>query len=380
MKSFLLTLFLSVLTLPFVGAMNQFPRNVMLSDQQQYSIAVSEQEFKESRERLDLFNKLWNQTNGDGITDLCYSQALYAAIHLRDTLLAEKIISNCSTATLNLYVHSSSPSVHICGMTPLLKAVQLGNKKVVQLLLDAQVDTECKLSGSDYDSTPLLLAASSKRIDIVDLLLKAGAKTDIKPSSYASTEDFIQWAIIRGDIRLIQCLLSHNLKLKDLGYGYPRVAQAKNLQDALNKAVKDNDFMSLLKCLSQKEMYINNTARDFIYKKLVECIEQDNIVNLRALLLQGCFKYITSVSDAQCNTLLHRAVQCGSKRCIAYLVSLFHKVKGLDRLLCKRNQDDLTPIELAVNNQEVLKLLLDLQTDVPELDLAIPTKSWCTIS
>ena len=63
------------------------------------------------------------------------------------------------------------------GMTPLMKAAEMGNHELVTLFLNAEID----INKQDKDGlTALMYAAIAKDKSLMDLLIKKGAKADIK--------------------------------------------------------------------------------------------------------------------------------------------------------------------------------------------------------
>ena len=62
----------------------------------------------------------------------------------------------------------------------MLTASEKGHVEIVRLLLDAGAGKDCKLAR--LGSTPLMLASRDNHVEVVRLLLKAGARKDLSDS------------------------------------------------------------------------------------------------------------------------------------------------------------------------------------------------------
>lgn len=97
------------------------------------------------------------------------------------------------------------------GVTPLIAAVDCGEKEIALALIAAKAD----LSKGDNDgSTPLLYAAQRKEPEMLNLLLRAGADIEAKDNygRYA-----LHLAVAKGNIAMSRCLLDSgaNMNVKD---------------------------------------------------------------------------------------------------------------------------------------------------------------------
>ena len=75
------------------------------------------------------------------------------------------------------------------GITPLMKAAEMGNHELVTIFLDAEID----INKQDKDGlTALMYAAIAKDKSLMDLLIKKGAKPDIKNKNGHTAADMFK--------------------------------------------------------------------------------------------------------------------------------------------------------------------------------------------
>ena len=327
---------------------------------------------------VDKLKKQFDETGGKGISLENYQDPLGGAIYFNNAVLAEQVINRCSLAQLNRTLGYPYP-----GMTPLQYAARTGNKKIVILLLAAQVNVNRK----KFYQTALSLATLAGWIDIADLLLDAGATVQFT----VLRETFVEYVVKSQAQCMVECLVARNLIPEDLA-NYPKVIEAKKMQDRLNKAVEQDNATELIKCLKE-DAYQNGLVREYIFQKLSSLVAKDDLVSLRRLIIQG---FPLFISDKQGNTLLHVAVQNCSVRTIGYFIALLKKIGKLDQYAFKRNNSGRTAIDYAVEDeqrQQLFKLFLGLEDSKPELDLNLPADAaqlpvsasnsnsgWCVIS
>lgn len=107
-------------------------------------------------------------------TDKEYYNELFAAIHANDVSKVETIISRGAD------VNDPDPRYLLgSGNTPLHDAANLGNIEVVKILLTAgaNIDAQC-----DCGWTPLMRACNSDNTELAKFLIHSDAKVNIKNS------------------------------------------------------------------------------------------------------------------------------------------------------------------------------------------------------
>ncbi len=225
-----------------------------------------------------------------------------------------------------------------------------------------------------YNTYFLKVAVLWRNLPLVELLLKLGTDCNVL---YEKRQSPLDLAVGNKNLALVGCLLAYGAIIPEHLAGDKCIIEAQKIQNMVIKAVRSDDTVTLSNLL-KKDIYINNEVKEYMYQKLIKAIEQDSIEDLRFLIRGG---FSLSVCDKIGNTLLHTALQLGSVKCVQYLVAFLHiKYRAINSFLNKVNKVGLTPIGIAVNSPKMLQLLLGLQADLPEIDLAIPAKSRCTIS
>ncbi|MBA3954575.1 hypothetical protein H0X48_04630 [Candidatus Dependentiae bacterium] len=150
----------------------------------------------------------------------------------------------------------------------------------------------------------------------------------------------------------------------------PLLMKAQQRQGSLLQAIQDNDSNTIAALLKQGA-YQNQTVTNFLQQQLFQIVEQDDVEALRDYILNG---FTLFVLDRAGNNIVHRAVQSKSIQVICYLSALLHKVGKLNNFLLKKNKAGVAPIDLAIIDQDIVKLFLGIAKDLPA------SKSWCTIS
>jgi len=88
------------------------------------------------------------------------------------------------------------------GRTPLYLASYLGEKDIVHLLVTNGAHTEDK--NSERETTALMIACSNRHIEVVKILLAAGARVAIKDKNGATALDYAKQAGAVGIVKLLE--------------------------------------------------------------------------------------------------------------------------------------------------------------------------------
>ena len=108
-------------------------------------------------------------------------------------------------ATALLLEHGADPNaVDRVGRTPLLVAVQNGERDAAQLLIGAGADVNKRREASP--ATPLLAAVADGRIELAQILLEAGADPNIPDWN---GESCLHLAVRADDVEMLTLLLEH---------------------------------------------------------------------------------------------------------------------------------------------------------------------------
>jgi ankyrin repeat protein len=121
------------------------------------------------------------------------AQDLHEAVHREDVAAAKRALQTPGAANLkNRY-----------GLTPLVVAAETGNVELVRMLLRAGADANLAVAGGE---TPLMTAARTGRREVVRELLAAGANPNAKEESKGQTA--LVWAAAAGHAGVVEELIA----------------------------------------------------------------------------------------------------------------------------------------------------------------------------
>lgn len=203
------------------------------------------------------------------------------------------------------------------GQTPLHRAVYMGQKDVVKLLLDTK---GVKMHAEDDNLvTPLFMAVDQGWQDIVDLFLE---KSDTKPSSTPSrTETLVRYAVQTGESRVVEMVLNN-----DEDHTFDPTLEDKDHKTLLWLAAERKDDR-MIKLLLQHD---NNT--------LHLLIEHGELSLVKVLLQAGCD--LKRFIDRR-QSVLHVAISLGHLEIVKELLASGANAD-------QQNQDRHTPLHQAV--------------------------------
>jgi ankyrin repeat protein len=129
--------------------------------------------------------------------------------------------SRLELVNLNDFSQSKYPGRNICvrqerqtqkGQSPLLKAAEYGNRRVVKLLLEKGAEIEIK---DKHSRTPLSWASEKGNQEVVKLLLEKGANLESKDQNGRTS---LSWALEEGNREVVTLLLDKgaNYEFKDI--------------------------------------------------------------------------------------------------------------------------------------------------------------------
>ncbi|KAI1093256.1 hypothetical protein F5B19DRAFT_156953 [Rostrohypoxylon terebratum] len=149
----------------------------------------------------------WNLVN----EDLCSQNdtLVFEAIKTRNHDIVKKFVSNSSDA--NAAFHNRIYGVGYLKTTALLKAIETGTTKIVQLLIErgAEVNEPAQFG---MRRTPLQQAVEMNSIPIARLLLQNGADVNASPAKFQGATA-LQFAAINGNIEMATILIEHGALL-----------------------------------------------------------------------------------------------------------------------------------------------------------------------
>jgi ankyrin repeat protein len=140
------------------------------------------------------------------------------------------------------------------------EAIREKYSDVVEELIDGGADINCH--GSSYEDTPLILAVSYRARDIIQILLKAGAKVD---SVNKGGRTALMEAVSENDLNTVLDLLKVPAMSRGSFFGFG--------SKPINYADKDGNTALILAVKSIRTSYIAGNDRQYI-----ECINSQKIV------------------------------------------------------------------------------------------------------
>mmetsp|Transcript_60361 Transcript_60361/g.126313 ORF Transcript_60361/g.126313 Transcript_60361/m.126313 type:complete len:145 (-) Transcript_60361:522-956(-) len=131
-----------------------------------------------------------------GDTPLCTASG-NGHLDVVERLLAARVEVNCKN-----FVSLSSSQL---GDTPLCTASGNGHLDVVERLLAARAEVNCK---NHDECTPLHVASAHGHVDVVMRLLAAGAEVNSKDESGRSVLSYMSWLNYRNDEDVVALLVA----------------------------------------------------------------------------------------------------------------------------------------------------------------------------
>jgi ankyrin repeat protein len=224
------------------------------------------------------------------------------------------------------------------GRTALYDAVEDNEIEMVKFLLDNEVSPNRGVySDESKDLTPLHCAIDGEYIDIVSLLIKAGA--DVNKWD-RDEESPLCHALKKKNKKIISLLIKAGANVKESYSGMPFLCMAINR--------KDIDIVALL---LKAGAYTDELKTRGWCSPLYQAIEVDNIEIVKLLLQQG-----TDVDAVGTYGLvaLNEAIRKQNKD----MVKLF-LVHGADMHKIDKNKQNAMQVAIEVGNAEILDVLLN---------------------
>jgi ankyrin repeat protein len=273
------------------------------------------------------------------------------------------------------YNNEIKRGTNLIGLTALMYAAINNHIEIVKLLINAGASIEQKASDG---STALYLATQFGYPQIVKLLLDSGANPNIVNKNGTSA---LAAAVSAGNTDLVQLLITVK---SDLGW---RDKEGKNLlmfiRDGDTNTAKllidngvdvnctDNDGMTVLMYASMKKKNEEvvklllksganpNTIKGGGYTALMQAITNYNYETVKALIAAGTD---LSIVNSRGETALIEAVQYGQSESVKLLLAAKADINF-------RNSEDLTPLMIAIDNDHnktgiLTKILLEAGADV----------------
>jgi ankyrin repeat protein len=302
--------------------------------------------------------------------------------------------SRLELINLNDFSQSRYPGTNICirqerqtqkGQSPLSKAAEYGNMRVVKLLLEKGADLD---SEDKHGQTPLLLASRKGNVEVVKLLLEKGANVESKDDS--GWTPLLLAAAGKGNGEVVKLLLEKGADIESrdvldrtplsqaaeggdeetvkllLKKGADLESKDKYGQTPLSRSVEKGN-KEIVKLLLKKGANLES-KNDCGQTPLSQSAEKGNEEIVKLLLEKGA--NLESKDDSG-RTSLSRALKRGDKEMVKLLLKKGADLESKDRL----GQTPLSQASvkgdkemMAMVKLEMVKLLLEKGADLESKD------------
>ncbi|XP_063925101.1 putative ankyrin repeat protein RF_0381 [Zophobas morio] len=253
------------------------------------------------------------------------------------------------------------------GFTPLARAIQSQNIKLVQCLLTLNANSCKTVKGQ----TPLQLAVKTQNLQIVQLLLQHGAEHTIQTALFE--------AVILGDLQIVDFLITKNVELNVIyRNGYTVLTKAIETEDVniVKVLVKNGASVNMpdrsgklpliraletgngdiSSYLSDKGATINNGDNNLSY--FHQLIEDNNLTMVKALV--ELLKIDVDVLFETGFSPVTKAVERGNLQMVEYFLSRKNDIKD------KVDGNKKCPLSIAAVNEDLpmVKFLINSEADV----------------
>ena len=236
------------------------------------------------------------------------------------------------------------------GNTLLILAVKSGNKRMVEILLDAG----CSVNATNYTGkSPLIFAANKGNFDICRLLIKNGTNINQKENQGFTP---LRCASSKGHFKIVKLLIEEGCDLNPIDcYG----------KTPIHSVVKKR-YINICKLLINSDCDINVKDK-FSQTPLILAVKDRNLEIIELLLAKGAD---VGVKDKYGRTAMDYALNSGKKEVIDLLKTGVEKVQKSDQPAISREADIIEPE--AGSQKQNLQRVLPVKTCLskPEMTLS----------
>ena len=260
------------------------------------------------------------------------------------------------------YLYSQRPSqdnTFANRVTQIIKASCSGDETTTQTLLEQDVNL-ANVKDNHIYSTPIHYAAHRGYIDIVRLLLDAGADVNAKEGNYSKSTP-LHWAATGGHLAVTQLLVEHGAKLdvKDNWNNLTPIGWATILRYDHGDCPMGNDHQEV------REYLLDRGAKLDIFSAIAldDCDRVNCLINSNPEVLTHRLGF--ALDELQ---PLHYAIEKNKTQIAELLIRQGADLQALTRF-------GVTPLCMAIreNNQQLVRLL---GNDVPQLATLLVTDRW----
>ena len=289
---------------------------------------------------LDVSQRLWHH---DSVANVFRSNKQTTLLSKNEQKFIKAIKQENYDDLKKLLKRGVSPNLKDeIGIPVLQLASQIGNKQMVEFLVDNGADINCI---NRVGQTPLTWASRFKHLDIVKYLLNKGADVNKTDQKYQLTS--LIGAAVGGDISIGELLINNRAHI--------------NHKDVVNNAAAlhwaifygNNDFVEFLidnganyheKAMEQNMYSAYDMAKNYKNEKLIKLIEDKDLAKEKAELL-GSWKVQEIHYQYSDTTYIMKAQDHGrfifSKKTYALMYNPRMEIRVPFKNLSKPNQDEI---------------------------------------
>ena len=242
-----------------------------------------------------------------------------------------------------------------------VKATCKGDKETIQTLLQ-QDNSLANIKSKEIQSTPLHLAAHRGYVEIVKLLIDAGADVNAKEGNY-SRSTTLHWAAKKGNLQVVKLLVENGAKLdvKDNWFNLTPLGWTIIVNCSEEEELREN-------CHPEVREYLLSQGAQLDIFSAIALKERDiidSLVTANPAILKDRLGFVMDEFQP-----LHFAIKNMMPETVEFLLEQGADVNAL-------TSSGVTPLCMAtkVDNRQIIELLMENNANI-DLDTLIVAERW----